>query len=98
MIKIRYIPHFLKKLKKFLEKNKSLQKKFDKTLQLLQLNRFSPALKSHKIISQYDGKIAYSSSVTKDIRIIWREENCKSIEIIECIDIGGHSGGKKVYK
>ena len=48
----------------------------------------------------------FSSSVTGDIRIIWRylDENIKSktieileIQVLELLDIGGHSGGKSVY-
>ena len=58
---------------------------------------YAKTLKTHKAIAKIDGRQAMSSYVTDDIRIIWRFYGDKC-EIIDLIDIGGHSGKGKVYK
>lgn len=44
----------------------------------------------------------FSSRVTGNLRIIWRyaekEGSLKELQIISLVDVGGHSGAKKVYK
>jgi mRNA-degrading endonuclease YafQ of YafQ-DinJ toxin-antitoxin module len=42
-------------------------------------------------------KGVYSSSISGDLRIIW-EFSENEINIIDLLDIGGHSGSKSVYK
>jgi len=39
---------------------------------------------------------AFSSKVTGDLRIIWNF-NEDQIQVIDLLDIGGHSGNGKVY-
>ena len=96
MFKLNFKKTFLKKVKKFSEKNKNLKKLIIKTLSGLEENPFSLNLKSHKIIRK-NGSLAFSSKVNGDIRIIWKFKNKRAI-ILDIIDIGGHSGKNKVYK
>ena len=84
-----------KKYKKLTTGNKQLQQKIQEILKILIDEPFHSRLKTHKVqISNYG--IVYSSSVTKDIRIIW--ELGKDKITIVLLDIGGHSGSKGVYK
>jgi mRNA-degrading endonuclease YafQ of YafQ-DinJ toxin-antitoxin module len=55
----------------------------------------TPKLKTHKVL--IEGERLFSSSVTGDLRIIWRYAPT-GLEVIDLLDIGGHEGGKKVYK
>ena len=71
----------------------------DKILQafyLLERDPHTPALKSHKI-TRHSGKTALSSRVNADIRIIWDYHDGRA-QILDILDIGGHSGSGKVYK
>ena len=43
------------------------------------------------------GKRVYSSAVTGDLRILWQFHPTEA-DTIELLDIGGHSGSKKVYR
>ena len=84
-----------RKYKKLTTKNIHLQEKIQEVLKILVDNPFHSKLKTHKVqITNYG--IVYSSSVTKDIRIIWEFEKEKIIVVL--LDIGGHSGSKGVYK
>ena len=84
-----------KKYKKLTTKNIHLQEKVQEVLKILVEDPFHSKLKTHKVqITNYG--IVYSSSVTKDIRIIWDFEKEKVTIIL--LDIGGHSGSKGVYK
>ena len=84
-----------RKYKKLTTKNMHLQEKIQEVLKLLVDNPFHSKLQTHKVpITNYG--IVYSSSVTKDIRIIWEFER-ERITIV-LLDIGGHSGSKGVYK
>ena len=84
-----------KKYKKLTVKNVSLQKNIQDVLKVLVDDPFHSKLKTHKVhIANYG--IVYSSRVTQDIRVIWDLE--KQRITIVLLDIGGHSGGKGVYK
>ena len=84
-----------RKYKKLTTKNIHLQEKIQEVLKILVDNPFHSKLKTHKVqITNYG--IVYSSSVTKDIRIIWEFEKEKITVVL--LDIGGHSGSKGVYK
>ena len=83
--------YFAKKLKKLVSKNQSLKEKVKSTLLGLAENPNNPKLRSHKVSD------VYSSRVTGDIRIIWQYGKDGEIQIRELLDIGGHSGAKKVY-
>jgi mRNA-degrading endonuclease YafQ of YafQ-DinJ toxin-antitoxin module len=96
MTELKFQSRFHRIVKKYVKKNNSLEPKILQSLQLLKKNQFHRKLKTHSVISSYDKKKAYSSSVTGDLRIIWEYEN-KQAKIIDIVDIGGHSGNKKVY-
>lgn len=53
-------------------------------------------LRSHKVLDS-DGKPAFSSYVTGDLRIIWRYAE-DELDVLDLTDVGGHSGSKKVYR
>ena len=95
MYELQTTSNFRKKYKKLVEKNKKLQNAIEKTLELLRSNPKYKSLKTHKVfLSQY-GEV-YSSFVTGDIRVIWIQIENKLIILL--LDIGGHSGGKGVYR
>lgn len=105
MLIIKTTKYFDKKAKKLLSKNILLNQKTKEVVKKLSVNPLNPSLKSHKINSKLSQDV-FSSSVTGDIRIIWRylDENIKSktietleIQILELLDIEGYSGGKSVY-
>ena len=97
MFKLNQQPLFARKLKKLFKKNKDLSPTVRNTLNRLASNPSDPRLKSHKVIAK-DGDKAFSSSVTGDLRIIWRYRPDKTVQVIDLIDIGGHSGSNKVYQ
>ena len=91
---IEFTKKAARKYKKLTTNNNQLQQKIQETLKVLVDNPFHSRLKTHKVqISNYG--IVYSSSVTKDLRIIWDFEKDKVTIIL--LDIGGHSGSKNVY-
>ena len=79
-------PAFARKLKKLTTKNQLLIPIITTKLKLLAQNPKNPTLKFHKVLGNF------SSSITGDIRVIWRykDESRLEIEILELIDIGGH--------
>ena len=89
--------NFLRKAKWLCRRHARIEKCIEKTLNALKGDPFHRNLKTHKVIAQYDGKRAKSSFVTNDIRIIWRFKK-GALHLINLIDIGGHSGKRKVYK
>ena len=93
--KLEFTKKTANKYKKLTTNNKQLQQKIQEILKILVDEPFHPRLKTHKVqISNYG--TVYSSSITKDIRIIWELENDKITMVL--LDIGGHSGSKGVYK
>ncbi len=88
-------PKFSRKLKRLLRKDQTLETPIRNTLSLLTNDPATPKLKTHKVLIQ--GEQLFSSSVTGDLRIIWRYAPT-GLEVIDLLDIGGHEGGKKVYK
>ncbi len=93
---VNFSQKFITKFKKLSVQDKSIISKVDKTIELLRVNPFYPALKSHKIISK-NKILAFSSTVSADIRIIWDYKNGEA-QVLDILDIGGHSGKNKVYK
>lgn len=65
-------------------------------LELLAEDPRDPRLRSHKVFAG-DGRAAFSSAVTGDLRVIWRYAEAE-VEVIALVDIGGHEGSKKVYR
>lgn len=94
MYKIRVSNHFLRKGKKLFRKNKKLADSFYKVLETMSYAPFHPRLKTHKVTSKYDG-VKRSTQLTGDLRIIWEFDQTGAIRLL---DIGSHSGGKKVYR
>lgn len=90
MFAINPLPYFTKKLTKLVRNNPKLKMKVLETVKLLSENPQEPILKSHKV-GEY-----FSSRVTGDLRIIW-DYNETKIQMLDLIDIGGHSGNKGVY-
>ena len=70
MFKLELFPKFIRKLNKLVKKDRSLEKKVNKSLSLLKLDPFNTILKTHSVI-EVDGDKAFSSRVTGDLRIIW---------------------------
>ena len=96
MYKIDTQPTFERSYLKLADKNPELIKRIGKTLKLLKANPNYPSLKSHKIQTP-DFRERWSSRVTGDIRLIWDFDEENNLVIL-VLDIGGHSGGGKVYR
>ena len=96
MFRLAPSSHFTKKYRKLIRRDAKLESKIDGALDRLAVNPLTPKLKSHVIAR--DGNKAFSSSVTGDLRIIWRYRPDKTVQVIDLIDIGGHSGSNKVYQ
>ena len=79
-----------------IKKNKEIEKKVRKALHFLAGNPFYPSLKTHKASTKNYGE-KWSSWATGDIRIIWDYDTENRLVII-LLDIGKHSGARKVYK
>lgn len=98
MYKIEQSNYFLKKAKKLLKSNEKMILLVADTIEDLCKNPKNPSLFSHKVDTPKFG-LCFSTRVSGDIRIIWRyKKETGAIEILELLDIGGHSGGGKVYK
>lgn len=109
MYKLNRKNHFNRKLSKLLKRDPSLAKLVIKILTSLADNPREPTLGSHKVIAKYDGLSAFSITLTKDLRILWRygevltsegtsEEDPGQIQLLDLIDVGPHSGSNKVYQ
>lgn len=89
-------PRFIRRYAKLVKHSPALEAEIESVLERLADNPRNPDLKSHKV-SAWDKRLAFSSSVTGDLRVIWRYSKT-DIEVLDLIDIGGHSGSKKVYR
>ncbi len=96
MYYIRYVPHFKKALLKVVKRDKFLHQKIVETIETLSKDPKYPSLHSHKVQTPDFGE-RWSSRVTGDIRLIWDFDEDNNLVIL-VLDIGGHSGGGKVYK
>ena len=86
---------FDRSYKRLSKKNSFLNSIVPEVVKKIRRDPFETSLHSHKVISRNHG-LVYSSRVTKDLRILWIEQD-KGI-VIMLLDIGGHSGKNKVYK
>lgn len=86
---------FKKNLEKLTSKDPQLLNRVKATLKKLALNPQHPGLNSHKVNTRKYG-IRWSSWGSGDIRIIWDFAEDKMLTI-EALDIGSHSGTRKVY-
>ena len=96
MYRFSYSETFKKKVDKLLLKDERLKKKIKKALQILATDPFYPSFKTHKSNTRHFG-VKQSSWVTEDVRINWDFDK-ENISIILLLDIGKHSGARKVYK
>ena len=87
--------YFKRKYDELIKHNQSLQSEISRTFELLQTNPFYPTLKTHKVDSKVKNGV-FSSRITSDLRIIW-EFSDVGVNILDLLDIGGHSGNKGVY-
>ncbi len=95
MYTLRLKAKFARKLNQLIAADPALSAKFSGVMSQLQLNPRSPILKSHKVRAT-DGRLAFSSYVTKDLRILW--DYADTSGVLDLLDVGGHSGSRKVYK
>jgi len=96
MPSIYQTPYFLKKAKKLLAKNVDLIRKTSQTILKIKDNPHDISLKTHKVITPKFGE-AFSSRINGDLRIIWNYGQRYEIQVIDLLDIGGHSGINSVY-
>ncbi len=87
---------YVRSLKKIVSRDKKLKEKIRKCTKLLAENPHYPSLKTHKAETKKYG-FCYSSWVTGDIRIIWNFDKENQIMIF-LLDVGRHSGSRKVYR
>ena len=90
------LPRFTRKYKKLVRRDAQLEARFRQVFEKLAANPRDPAIGSHKVTA-WDGKPAFSTEVTGDLRITWRYSTTE-VEVIDLVDTGGHSGAKKVYR
>jgi mRNA-degrading endonuclease YafQ of YafQ-DinJ toxin-antitoxin module len=88
--------YFVKKYQKLVKKNSLLEGKIEKVFDKMIVDPFEISLKTHKVRSKF-GVEAFSTSINGDLRIIW-DFSQNRINIIDLLDIGGHSGSSKVYQ
>lgn len=96
MYKLTTTRYFDRTYETLVKKNRLLEKKILKVFHFLKDDPFYPSLKSHKANTKNYGE-RWSSWVTEDLRIIWDFDEHNNL-IILLLDIGKHSGVKKVYK
>ena len=90
------IKNFTKQYKKLIEQDQVLVKALKKVSDMLKESPFQASLKTHRATTRNYGP-AWSSSVTGDLRVIWKFDEQDRILIL-LLDLGGHSGKNKVYK
>ena len=101
MFTLQATKKFLRKYTKLIKLNPEIEERFNTVFDTLAENPTDSRRGSHKVIA-VDGSKVFSSRVTGDIRIVWRyvetKDGEKELQIISLIDVGGHEGGKKVYR
>lgn len=88
-------PTFEKSLQRLIAKDSALLPRINKALSLLSQDPRHPSLNSHKVNTRRYG-VRWSSWVTGDLRLIWDFDEHETIVIL-ILDIGGHSGKRRVY-
>lgn len=82
--KIEYSPGYLRHAKKIAKKYPHLRKSYTELLVKLSNNPFDPALRTHPLKGDMEGK--YACSLTHDLRIVFRLYD----DIVHLLDIGSH--------
>ena len=96
MFTLRPSPRYRRNLKKLVRKDKALAERVRSVLTRLAANPRDPSLRSHKVTAD-DSTTAFSSEVTGNLRILWRYAG-DQVDVIDLVNIGGHSGAGKVYR
>ena len=96
MFTLRTARSFKMDYERITEHNEVIKKRVMKTLQKLSQDPHGQSLRSHKVNTPHHG-VRWSSWVTGDMRIIWDYDSSEQLVII-LLDIGGHSGSRKVDK
>lgn len=86
---------FFRDVEKFKKRDAKLYLKISKVLKQMEMDPFVNKLRSHKVNTSIF-KIAYSTRVNGDIRILWKFDDREGVILL--LALGGHSGGNKVYK
>ena len=86
---IKFTSQFLRKYRKITKNNSVLIREIKNKLYILACDPFQSTLRTHKY------NLRYSSSITGDIRVIWRFTKPNEITLL---NIGGHEGKLGVYK
>jgi len=84
--KIIYLESYNKKAAKFLKKHKDLQKQYEKTLKLLELDPYHPSLRLHKLKGRLEGIYSVSINITYRIVLDFIIEDSMLI----LLDVGHH--------
>ncbi len=67
MYRVVFTDSYTKRAVRFLRKHPELRKQYEKTLQMLEINPFHPALRLHKLAGRLQG--VHSVSITLSYRI-----------------------------
>jgi len=89
-MKIVLTPHFIRAAKKLIKKTPSLQKKIEKTIELMENDVFNPSLITHKLSGDLDD--LWACSCGYDYRIVFsfeKDPGSKS-NMLLLVDIGTH--------
>lgn len=82
-------PKFRRAFRKFVRRNKKLQKNIEDTLEQMQEDIFSASLSTHKLSGALEGLRACGCGY--DCRIVFLlERNSAAVEVIILLDIGRH--------
>ncbi len=96
MFVLRFHSRFLKKWEWYSSRDPSVDVSIAAALKRLELDPLMPALRSHKVRDR-NNRIVFSSRVTGDLRILWDYRDAEA-HVIDLLDLGGHSGKRKVYR
>lgn len=94
---LEFTSRFFRELNKIKKKNYRLARKVRITLEKIVEDPFQNSLKTHRVDSK-DFGVSWSSRVTGDLRVIWDFRESDDELVVLALAIGGHEGGKKVYK
>ena len=86
MSKIIYTESYIKRAIKFLKKHPDLEKQYEKTLKLLEINPHNPSLRLHQLKGKLSNLYSVSINLSYRIKLDFIIED----EIIIPIDVGNH--------
>lgn len=80
---------------KLVRRDKKLESRIIKILKIIANDPFDGCLNTHKVSTRNFGA-KFSSKINGDLRIIWDFDEGNNLVLV-LLDIGGHSGSKRVY-